>query len=98
MLQKSVKEINNFVMLCLTLLLAVPSFALEKHDCDLFWLTLLHNNDDESQLINAGRGLEDFGGAARFMTVVSKARGTIRSSARGQKNQVQDGCHHPQLG
>ncbi len=35
-----------------------------------FWLTILHNNDGESQVINAGSGLEDFGGAARFKTVV----------------------------
>lgn len=29
-------------------------------------LTIFHNNDGESQLINAGTGLEDFGGIARF--------------------------------
>jgi 5'-nucleotidase len=34
------------------------------------WLTVLHNNDGESQVINAGSGLEDFGGAAAFRTVV----------------------------
>ncbi len=31
-------------------------------------LTVLHNNDGESQLIDAGSGLSDFGGAARFAT------------------------------
>jgi 2',3'-cyclic-nucleotide 2'-phosphodiesterase (5'-nucleotidase family) len=36
-----------------------------------FWLTILHNNDGESQLVDLGEGfLEDFGGAARFKTVV----------------------------
>jgi 2',3'-cyclic-nucleotide 2'-phosphodiesterase (5'-nucleotidase family) len=36
-----------------------------------FWLTILHNNDGESQLVDLGGGfLEDFGGAARFKTVV----------------------------
>jgi 5'-nucleotidase len=35
-----------------------------------FWLTVLHNNDGESQLIDLGTGLEDFGGAARFKTLV----------------------------
>ena len=37
-----------------------------------FWLTILHNNDGESQLISLGTDefLEDFGGAARFLTVV----------------------------
>lgn len=39
-----------------------------------FWLTVLHNNDGESQLINAGAGLEDFGGIARFTTLVKKLR------------------------
>lgn len=35
-----------------------------------FLLTLLHNNDGESQLIDLGSGLEDFGGAARFKSLV----------------------------
>lgn len=35
-----------------------------------YWLTILHNNDGESQVVDAGAGLEDFGGAARFKTVV----------------------------
>ncbi len=38
------------------------------------WLTLLHNNDGESDLIDLGSGLEDFGGVARFATVVNKLR------------------------
>ncbi|MGH6913235.1 MAG: hypothetical protein ACREH3_05965, partial [Geminicoccales bacterium] len=37
-------------------------------------LVILHNNDGESQLLNAGRGLEDFGGAARFVTLVKQQR------------------------
>ena len=39
-----------------------------------FWLTLLHNNDGESQLIDAGTGREDFGGLARFATLVDELR------------------------
>lgn len=39
-----------------------------------FCLTILHNNDGESQLIDAGRGLEDFGGAARFATTMLRER------------------------
>ncbi|MEZ4519828.1 MAG: hypothetical protein R3C44_24365 [Chloroflexota bacterium] len=42
-----------------------------------FRLTILHNNDGESQVINAGPELEDFGGAAVFTTVVN----TLRDSA-----------------
>ncbi|HMN97325.1 MAG TPA: 5'-nucleotidase C-terminal domain-containing protein [Phycisphaerales bacterium] len=37
-------------------------------------LTILHNNDGESRLINAGGGLADFGGIARFATVVNQLR------------------------
>ena len=40
-----------------------------------FYLHLLHHNDGESQLISAGSGtLADFGGVARFATVVSNLR------------------------
>ncbi|MBI4260312.1 MAG: 5'-nucleotidase C-terminal domain-containing protein, partial [Actinobacteria bacterium] len=39
-----------------------------------FWLTVLHNNDGESKLIDAGTGLEDFGGIARFATLVNRLR------------------------
>ena len=46
-------------------------------DIDL-WLTILHNNDGESQLIDAGTGLEDFGGAARFKSLVDKLKGQVQ--------------------
>jgi 5'-nucleotidase len=39
-----------------------------------FKLTILHNNDGESKLTNAGSGLEDFGGVARFAALVNKLR------------------------
>ena len=48
-----------------------------------FRLTILHNNDGESQLINAGRGLEDFGGAARFAALVAKLRQEAKDSGSG---------------
>lgn len=48
-----------------------------------FWLTVLHNNDGESQLIDAGTGLEDFGGAARFATVVANLRDQARTTPAG---------------
>jgi len=38
-------------------------------------LTLIHFNDGESKLLNAGKDLEDFGGIARFASVIN----TIRS-------------------
>ena len=44
-------------------------------DDELFCLTVLHNNDGESQILNAGTGdLADFGGAAEFVTVVRQQR------------------------
>ncbi len=54
------------VLAVVTPLTAAPTKASEPQ----FWLTILHNNDGESQVVNAGAGLEDFGGAARFKAVV----------------------------
>jgi 2',3'-cyclic-nucleotide 2'-phosphodiesterase (5'-nucleotidase family) len=42
-------------------------------------LTLLHLNDNESQLIHAGNGIEDFGGAARVVTVIKNLRLAAKS-------------------
>ena len=39
-----------------------------------FQLTILHNNDGESQLQNLGSGLEDYGGVAQFTRVVERER------------------------
>src|SRR5918996_203403 len=60
----------------LTLLLTLtagPAAAGTK-PAEKFWLTILHNNDGESQLLNAGAGLEDFGGVARFKTLVDNLK------------------------
>ncbi len=43
-----------------------------------FTLTILHNNDAESRLINAGEGLEDFGGADRFKTLADRLKAEAR--------------------
>jgi 5'-nucleotidase len=48
-----------------------------------FDLVILHNNDSESQLINAGSALEDFGGVARFARVVQKLRFQAKRSRAG---------------
>jgi 2',3'-cyclic-nucleotide 2'-phosphodiesterase (5'-nucleotidase family) len=47
-----------------------------------FWLTLLHNNDGESQLINAGTTLQGFGGVARFAALVSRLKRKAAEPAR----------------
>jgi len=54
----------------------------------LFRFTLLHNNDGESQLINAGEGLEDFGGVARFATVVKNLK---RAATQGHDGKLERG-------
>ncbi|MDQ3408721.1 MAG: bifunctional metallophosphatase/5'-nucleotidase, partial [Actinomycetota bacterium] len=49
---------------------AAPAAAQER-----FTLTVLHHNDGESQLVNAGSGeLEEFGGVAKFETLVRERR------------------------
>lgn len=55
-----------------------------------FTLTVLHNNDAESQLIDAGTGLEDFGGAARATTLVDnlKAAATRGPGPGGKRGVV----------
>lgn len=47
----------------------------------LFRLTVLHSNDGESRLLNAGHGMEDFGGVARFAAQVKKLRREAQASA-----------------
>ena len=44
-------------------------------------LTVLHLNDGESKLLHAGKGIEDFGGAARSVTVVKNLRSAAASDA-----------------
>ena len=39
-----------------------------------YWLTLLHNNDGESELLDASQGDADFGGVARFATLMHQLR------------------------
>ena len=64
------------VVLPAILLLLGSGMATVEADSDKpqFWLTVLHNNDGESQLIDAGSGLEDYGGAARFATLVQNLK------------------------
>jgi len=58
------------IALLAMLLAAGPAPAAARAPKVDVWLTILHNNDGESQLIDLGAGLEDFGGAARFKTLV----------------------------
>jgi 2',3'-cyclic-nucleotide 2'-phosphodiesterase (5'-nucleotidase family) len=55
-----------------------------------FWLTVLHNNDGESQLINAP-GNPDFGGIARFKTLVDQLKFGALEGAEGEARPGKDG-------
>ncbi|ACB53969.1 putative alkaline phosphatase [Crocosphaera subtropica ATCC 51142] len=46
-----------------------------------FTVTILHNNDGESQLLNAGSGIENFGGVDRFTTLVNDLRNNATTDA-----------------
>jgi 5'-nucleotidase len=78
---------NRFISVVILLLLI--SFSLyggdkkeRKHKHQPLELVILHNNDAESQLINAGTGLEDFGGAARFISLVDLLRKEAKKSGK----------------
>jgi 5'-nucleotidase/UDP-sugar diphosphatase len=60
-------------LLCLLTYAMNMAVGAEEGNVD-FRLTVLHNDDAESQLIDAGPGLEDFGGVARFATLAGKLR------------------------
>lgn len=65
--------------LLLTATLALAAMPAARGDGDVaesrLCLTVLHNNDGESQILDAGSGdLANFGGAAEFVTVVRRQR------------------------
>ncbi len=56
-------------MLAALMVVATPAAQADPpddYDTAPFKLTILHNNDGESQLVNAGSDFADYGGAARF--------------------------------
>ena len=55
-----------------------------------FWLTVLHNNDGESQLINAP-GQPDFGGIARFKTLVDRLKFEATEGTEAEGRPGKDG-------
>jgi 5'-nucleotidase len=72
------------------------SLAASRGEVD-FCLTLLHNNDGESDLINAGDGaLASFGGAARFATLVDRLRAAAETDDAATAEAV--ACARPGLG
>ncbi len=71
------------VAFALTMLLSASAAVAKGKKDKPFRLTILHNNDAESQLLNAGSGIEDFGGAARFVSKVNQLR--LKAWLRGDK-------------
>lgn len=70
------KSLSCLAVLTASALLATSASA-------QYTLTLLHHNDPESQLINAGPGLEEFGGAARFTTKLNELRTASQNLGNG---------------
>jgi 5'-nucleotidase len=50
-------------------------------EAELLRLTILHNNDGESQLLDAGAELESFGGVDRFVTKLGELRDAAEADA-----------------
>jgi len=50
------------------------------------WLTILHNNDAESKLINAGGTQSMYGGAARFVTLMNQLKTEATTRQPGDRN------------
>ena len=67
------------LIVCALFLVFGMSLAASGSSSPKVTVTILHLNDNESQLLNAGNGLQDFGGAARAVTVVKN----LRSAAKG---------------
>lgn len=75
---------NSIPLLFLLLLLTNVNFnsnknSSEKNNIPGLTLTLIHFNDGESKLVNAGKGLEDFGGIARFSSLINKIKTDIEN-------------------
>jgi 5'-nucleotidase len=65
---------SKSVLLSLAALLLTMQPSAAAEDVVDLWVEILHNSDAESELVNAGTGLEDFGGVARFSTLVGQLR------------------------
>jgi 5'-nucleotidase/UDP-sugar diphosphatase len=65
---------NNWHAVVATVLAAAAAGTSLAGTKGSFTLTLLHNNDGESKLISASASQPDFGGIARFATVVANAK------------------------
>src|SRR5215211_3868647 len=67
------RRLLYLAVLVLAVVLALAPFGGAAQPKPHFWLTVLHNNDGESQLLNAP-GQPDYGGIARFKTLVDRLK------------------------
>lgn len=70
-------------ILLLALLFQISCLPVEETKVKV-WLTVLHNNDGESHLLHAP-DQENFGGVARFATMVERLRREAKTGNRGTK-------------
>jgi 5'-nucleotidase len=78
--------VRRLALIALFLLLALAACRSlrpgREHAPERTWLTVIHFNDGESQLIDAGPGREDVGGLARFAAVVARIRSEVAADPR----------------
>jgi 5'-nucleotidase len=65
---------KKILIACAILLMAGIYWVVFDGSGQVVTLTIFHLNDSESHLLHAGKGIEDFGGAARCVTVVKNLR------------------------
>ncbi len=82
------------ILLAMTLISGSAASCALAGEPVAFWLTLLHNNDGESQLIDAGSDLQDFGGVARFATLVENLRAAAPSAPSGGSLMISAGDNY----
>ena len=63
--------------------LVLGSLTLALTTSAQYTITLLHNNDGESNLIDAGPDLPEYAGAARFVTLVNETRAEFEALGHG---------------
>ena len=85
MLKTFKKLMTHYASIYIILLLAASGCAHkvtlpgDKRDPNRKKFTLIHFNDGESHLLNAGSGFEDYGGIARFATVINQIKKDIKA-------------------
>jgi 5'-nucleotidase/UDP-sugar diphosphatase len=73
-MRSSTEALRAVPLVALGALLVASDGAAVAQDGPAFCLTILHNNDAESQLLDAGSELESYGGAATFVSLVEHQR------------------------